>query len=66
MLEGVHERWVYLLRAMGPDQYARAYFHPESQAVVPLAEALGYYVWHSRHHTAQILWVRRERLGLNR
>lgn len=63
MMEGVHDRWVYLLRAMTPDQYARVYVHPESQTVVPLYEALGYYVWHSHHHTAQILWVRRERLG---
>jgi hypothetical protein len=64
MMDGLHERWVYLLQAMSPAEYARTYFHPESHAVVPLFEALGHYAWHGRHHTAQILWVRRERLGL--
>jgi hypothetical protein len=64
LLEGLHARWVSLLRAMTPEHYARTYIHPESQSVVPLFEALGHYAWHGRHHTAQILWVRRERLGL--
>jgi len=65
LMEGLHARWVTLLRAMTPEQYARTYLHPEGNAVVPLFEALGYYAWHGRHHTAQILWVRRERLGLS-
>lgn len=64
LLEGLHARWVSLLRAMTQEHYARTFFHPESQSVVPLFEALGDYAWHGRHHTAQILWVRRERLGL--
>ena len=64
LLEGLHARWVSLLRAMTPEQYARTYFHPEGSTIVPLFEALGHYAWHGRHHTAQILWVRRERLGL--
>jgi hypothetical protein len=65
MMEGLHARWVYLLQAMTPAQFARAYFHPESQAVVPLFEVLGLYAWHGRHHTAQVRWVRTERLGLS-
>jgi uncharacterized damage-inducible protein DinB len=64
LLDGLHARWVSLLQAMTPEQYARTYFHPEWNAVVPLFEALGYYAWHGRHHTGQIAWLRRERLGL--
>jgi len=65
LLMGLHARWVSLLRAMTPEQYARTYFHPEGNAIVLLFEALGHYAWHGRHHAAQILWVRRERLGLS-
>jgi len=64
LLDALHTRWVALLRAMTPDQFARTYFHPEVRAEVSLAEALSNYAWHGRHHTAQILWVRRHRLGL--
>jgi len=64
LVAGLHARWVTLLRAMTPEQYARTYFHPEANTTVPLFEALGHYAWHGRHHTTQIRWVRRERLGL--
>jgi uncharacterized damage-inducible protein DinB len=64
LLDGLHPRWVTLLRAMTPEQFARAYHHPGSRQDVNLSEALSYYAWHGRHHTGQILWVRRDRLGL--
>jgi len=64
LLEALHTRWVGVLRAMTPEQFARTYFHPEAREEVTLAEALSNYAWHGRHHTAQILWVRRHRLGL--
>jgi hypothetical protein len=30
---------------------------------VPLSRALGYYLWHARHHTAQIEWVKHHKLS---
>lgn len=62
LLEGLHARWVQLLRGLTPEQYARSFLHPESGEEVPLFRALGYYAWHCRHHTGQILWLR-ERHG---
>ncbi len=62
LLEGLHARWVQLLRSMSSEQFARGFVHPETGATVSLAEALPYYAWHCRHHTGQILWVR-EREG---
>lgn len=59
LLDALHARWVALLRAMTDEQFARAYFHPEANADVRLAEALSEYAWHGRHHTGQILWLRR-------
>jgi uncharacterized damage-inducible protein DinB len=62
ILEGLHARWARLLRSLADDAYERAFYHPESREVVPLWRALAYYVWHGRHHTAQIEWVRQHKL----
>jgi uncharacterized damage-inducible protein DinB len=58
LLEGLHDRWVQLLRSMTNEQFARAFFHPESGKTVTLSSALCYYAWHCKHHTAQINWLR--------
>lgn len=60
LLEGLHIRWVQLLRTMTDEQFARSFFHPESKQSVSLRAALCYYAWHCKHHTAQISWLRRE------
>lgn len=59
LLDALHARWVTLLRALTAEQFTRTYFHPEAGATVRLSEALSEYAWHARHHTGQILWLRR-------
>jgi uncharacterized damage-inducible protein DinB len=61
LLEGLHARWVQLLRSLTEEQYARSFLHPESGQTVSLSAALCYYAWHCRHHTAQIRWLREQR-----
>jgi hypothetical protein len=61
LLEGLHRRWVQLLRSMTPEQFARSFLHPETGSLVSLSSALSYYAWHSRRHTGQILWLRSDR-----
>jgi hypothetical protein len=61
LLDGLHACWVRMLRSMGDGQFARRYLHPATGATVALSAALGYYAWHGRHHTAQILWLRQGR-----
>ena len=61
LLTGLHARWAELLASLDDGQFARAFFHPESRQVVPLAEALSLYAWHAGHHTAQIVWLREQR-----
>jgi uncharacterized damage-inducible protein DinB len=61
LLEGLHARWVQLLRSMSDEQFGRCFYHPELKKALSLSEALTYYAWHCRHHTAQILWVREQR-----
>jgi hypothetical protein len=57
LLEGLHARWVQLLRVLTEEQFARSFIHPETGSTVSLNAALCYYAWHCKHHTAQIAWV---------
>lgn len=58
ILDGLHARWVRLLRSLTAEQFRRVYFHPEMGREVSLEEAISSYAWHGRHHTAQITWLR--------
>ena len=62
LLQALHARWAYLLRSLASDAFERSFYHPESKEVVPLGRALEYYVWHARHHTAQIEWVKKHKV----
>ncbi len=57
LLDGLHTRWVALLRDMDASQYERMIVHPE-WGTIPLGTMLGLYEWHSRHHTAHITRLR--------
>ena len=60
VLETLHERWVGLLRSLSPEDLDREFIHPES-GPTKLAESIGAYAWHGRHHLAHIEnTVRRE------
>jgi hypothetical protein len=48
---------------MTPDEFARSFHHPETGNNVVLSNALCYYAWHSRHHTAQIAWLCEHRIA---
>ncbi len=57
LLEALHARWVALLRAMSEADFERTYYHPEYQKEFRLAEVVGLYAHHCRHHAAQIAWL---------
>jgi DinB superfamily len=61
-LDAIHARWSHLLKSLTDEQFTKCYFHPEQNRPVSVNEALGIYSWHGRHHTAQILWARKNRL----
>lgn len=58
IIDGLHRRWVMLLRSLSDDDFKRTYRHPQRGELVRLEDTLGYFAWHSRHHVAQILSVR--------
>jgi hypothetical protein len=55
ILEGVHTRWVTLLKAMRPEDFQRFYSHPQYQKQYTLAEATALYAWHCEHHLAHVV-----------
>jgi uncharacterized damage-inducible protein DinB len=57
LLEGLHARWLLLLKSLAPDQFARTLMHPEN-GVMTLDKLLALYAWHSAHHTAHITALR--------
>jgi hypothetical protein len=58
LIEGLHARWVILLRSLTEEQWQRGYNHSENGRQ-SLAEAAALYAWHSRHHTAHIAELRK-------
>jgi len=61
LLDALHARWVTLLRAMTPQQFARTITHPD-WGTPSLDGILAQYAWHGRHHTAHVTALR-ERMG---
>ncbi len=61
LLEAVHARWLLLLAAMQPAEFARTFRRPDGQ-IVSLDRALQTYAWHGRHHAAHITGLR-QRMG---
>lgn len=54
LLDGLHKKWVFLLKSMSEQDYARSFIHPAQGNVITLKEAVGMYAWHSRHHLAHV------------
>ena len=57
LLTALHQRWVALLRAMTPADFARTIKHPE-WGTPSLDTLLALYAWHGRHHTAHVTSLR--------
>jgi hypothetical protein len=58
LLEYLHDRWVYLLRSMKEQDFARKLKHPDF-GVQTLDWMLFQYEWHGRHHTAHVTELRK-------
>ena len=53
LIEGLHARWVALMRAMGAQDFERTFVHPDRGAMT-LEKTVRLYAWHCRHHLAHI------------
>ncbi len=61
LLEFLHMRWNFLLRALQPADFARTLRHPVNGAMT-VDNLVHHYAWHGRHHVAHITSLR-EREG---
>jgi hypothetical protein len=61
LLEGLHKRWVSLMRSMKPQDFKKKFVHPENGVTV-LDYVLQMYAWHGKHHIAHVTSLRR-RMG---
>jgi len=61
LLEGLHARWVVLLRSLAAGDWKRTFKHPEL-GLMTLERNLALYAWHGRHHTAHVTALR-QRMG---
>jgi hypothetical protein len=57
ILEGLHERWVTLLKSLSEADFDRTFRHPE-RGLMRLDVNLALYAWHGKHHTAHIRRLR--------
>jgi hypothetical protein len=55
ILEGMHKRWVTLLKSLTEQDLARTYVHPEHGKTFDLNFTIGMYAWHCRHHFGHVL-----------
>jgi len=58
LLDSLHDRWVHLLRSLGPEEWKRTFRHPEMGAM-SLEKTLALYAWHGRHHVAHVTELRK-------
>ena len=58
ILDALHARWAMLLRSLDQSQWERGFVHPE-RGRSNLKEATLLYQWHSRHHLAHIMELKR-------
>lgn len=61
LVDGIHDRWLRVIRAMSAEAFDRVYVHSELGAK-SLDFMLALYVWHGPHHIAHITRLR-ERMG---
>lgn len=60
-IEGVHARWVMMLQALSDAEWKRGFKHAErGPSTIEAATLL--YAWHSKHHVAHIVGLRK-RMG---
>jgi len=53
-LTALHAKWVYFLKSLDPEELKQVFIHPDGHEEVSLAENIGIYAWHSKHHYAHI------------
>lgn len=62
ILEGLHVRWVALLKSLDESDLQKTYFHPEHKKKFTIYQSIQNYSWHCNHHLAHITSLKK-RMG---
>lgn len=54
IIEGLHSRWIKLLKSLSNGDLKMEFNHPEYNRRISIEEFIGIYAWHSNHHLAHI------------
>jgi len=54
LLKSIHKKWVEVLLSLTETDLKREYIHPEFGNIFNLAETIGNYAWHGKHHLAHV------------
>lgn len=54
MLEGITNRYVYLIKSLSEDQLQIKYYHPVREFYISQTQAVAMSAWHLKHHLAHI------------
>jgi hypothetical protein len=57
LLEGLHHRWILLLRSLSAGDVMRKFTHPEL-GTLTVDQYISLYAWHGKHHVAHIASLR--------
>lgn len=60
LLEGLHHRWVVLLKSFTAEDWKRTLIHPD-RGQLDMSVNLALYSWHSKHHVAHITKLRKRK-----
>jgi hypothetical protein len=62
LLELLHKRWLIFMHSLSEKDLQRTFYHPEAKRIQTIAQTIGQYAWHSRHHLAHITELKK-RMG---
>lgn len=54
MVEAIHERWIWVLKAMSESDFSKKYIHPEYNREFRLDEFVALYAWHGKQHCGHL------------
>lgn len=61
LIEGLHARWIVLLKSLSENDFKRGFIHPEHGREIFLYENTALYAWHSNHHLAHITELKKRK-----
>jgi len=50
LLKALHVKWTALLKRIDPNDFGRAFVHPDTKKIIRIDRLIALYAWHGEHH----------------